>query len=133
MPRHATDRTRHGLLRAGLTLTAATAAFGGAATAAAHAAHSPEAGQAGGALRQLTEADPQAALGSALHHSVTPLKSLQLYPLAKTGTDPLTNGVGAQVADFRPVRTTAVTGVLSDGQALQDLPVVGQVTSALPR
>ena len=43
------------------------------------------------------------------------LKSLQLNPLANTGVDPLDNAVGTQVADFKPVSTTAVTGPLVTG------------------
>lgn len=56
---------------------------------------------------------------------------LQLDPLAGTGTDPLNNTVGTQIADFKPLSTAAVTDPVTRGGALKDLPVVGQVTQLL--
>ncbi|MFH8515053.1 hypothetical protein ACH4CE_08010 [Streptomyces gelaticus] len=129
MARHALSRSRRrALLRAGLTVTAVGAAIGagGAAAQAAPLPHVPvvgadtglgEAGEAaGGALT--------GALGHSLGNGIAPVTHLQLDPLAGTGTDPLDNAVGTQVADFKPLSTAAVTDPLTSGGALKDLPSV---------
>lgn len=67
----------------------------------------------------------------ALGHAVSPVTQLQLDPLAGTGVDPLANGVGTQVADFKPLSTGVATDPLTSGGALKDLPVVGQVAGLL--
>ncbi|WP_405998950.1 hypothetical protein [Streptomyces sp. NBC_00829] len=133
MARHTAPQSRRlALLRAGVTVAAVAAAFG-AGEAAAQAAPAAPVGldTLGGAQGQ--GAGP--ALIGAVTKSVTgvgQLKSLQLNPLAKTGVDPLANGVGTQVADFKPVSTEAATGPLAAGAALKDLPVVGAVSGMLP-
>ncbi|MFG3284903.1 hypothetical protein [Streptomyces sp. NPDC048111] len=116
------------LLRAGLTITAAGAALAGAGQAA-QAAPAHTTGQSA------TVTDLAAAaqgVTGAVGHVFGPAKGLRLDPLANTGVDPLTNGVGTQIADFQPVSTTAVTGVVTSGAAVGDLPVVGAVTGLLP-
>lgn len=60
------------------------------------------------------------------------MTQLRLDPLAGTGADPLNNTVETQIADFKPLSTAAVTGPVTSGGGLKDLPVVGQVTQ-LPR
>ncbi|MET9477202.1 hypothetical protein [Streptomyces sp. NPDC002922] len=67
----------------------------------------------------------------ALGHAVSPVTQLQLDPLAGTGVDPLANGVGTQVADFKPLSTGVATDPLTSGGALKDLPVVGEVAGLL--
>ncbi|WP_269853585.1 hypothetical protein [Streptomyces sp. RPT161] len=67
-----------------------------------------------------------------LDSSVGPVKRLQLYPLAKTTVDPLTNTVGTQIADFKPISTKALTKPFSDGDSLSQLPLVGPITKILP-
>ncbi|MFI6287126.1 hypothetical protein ACIBCM_20660 [Streptomyces sp. NPDC051018] len=119
------------VLGAGLTAAAIGAALAAGETA--HAAPAAPAAPVGGGGTALP--GPAAGVAGAVTNSVTGigyLKSLQLNPLAKTGVDPLANGVGTQVADFKPVSTELVTGPLSDGAALQDLPVVGGVAKTLP-
>ncbi|GAA3374737.1 hypothetical protein GCM10020367_39790 [Streptomyces sannanensis] len=115
---------RHILLRAGLTITAAAAAALGAGGAA-HAA---------GVDTPVGEVGPDTAQGvlDGVAYAITPVKTLRLNPLAKTGADPLDNTVGTQVADFQQVSTAAATGPLAQGAALKDLPVVGQVSGLLP-
>ncbi|MFD7323838.1 hypothetical protein ACFV9D_22500 [Streptomyces sp. NPDC059875] len=127
MARHKQSRTpgRGALLKAGLTATAAGAAVLGMGAAAAQAAPLPL------PVDSLVGSDAAAALG-ATGHAVGPLTSLQLDPLANTGVDPLDNGIGTQVADFKPVGTNLVTDHVTKGGALDDLPVVGQVTGLLP-
>ncbi|MET7524601.1 hypothetical protein ACFYSJ_00860 [Streptomyces sp. NPDC005248] len=127
MARHALSRSRRrALLRAGLTVTAVGAALG-AGGAAAQAAPLPVA-PASGADSSL---DAVGGATGALGPAVSPLTQLQLDPLANTGVDPLANGVGTQVADFKPLSTGVVTDPLTSGGALKDLPVVGQVTGLL--
>ncbi|GAA3848507.1 hypothetical protein [Streptomyces sedi] len=93
---------------------------------------------AGAASAEVLPRDPAGALGTAtevtggsLQSAVDPVLDLQLYPLAETGTDPLSNTVGTQVADFQPVSTELLTGQLSEGastrQLLGGLPLLGPV------
>ncbi|MEV7197130.1 hypothetical protein AB0N81_35780 [Streptomyces sp. NPDC093510] len=140
MARHAVNKSTgarsRALLRAGLTVTAAGAALGvGGAGAAAAAEPGPAAPQAGHAspLDAVT-GTPAQALATALGHSAkggfTPVRDLQLDPLANTSVDPLSNTLGTQVADFKPVSTAFATGPLASGASLGELPVVGGL---LPR
>ncbi|MFJ8312696.1 MULTISPECIES: hypothetical protein [unclassified Streptomyces] len=119
------------LLRAGLTVTAAGAALAGAGPAAqaAPVAPAPAAGRSAGATD--IEAAAQ-GLAGAFGYAVAPVKVLRLDPLAGTGVDPLANGAGTQVADFKPVTTAMATGPLTSGGALKDLPLTGPVTGLLP-
>ncbi|MBC2875317.1 MULTISPECIES: hypothetical protein [Streptomyces] len=143
--RHAfrpSSRLARPLVRTGLTLTAGAAiAVTGATEASAHphagpsarpAAHPsghPSARPGSTAQAQLGPVDLAAAAEGArigLQKSVEPLipvlRMLPVNPLARTGSDPLNNAVGTQVGDFKPVSTRALTGSLSDGGKVQDLP-----------
>ncbi|MEW2069518.1 hypothetical protein [Streptomyces sp. NPDC007346] len=135
MALHARKPERRALLRAGLTVTALGAALGAGAGSAQAApqlppvAEVPEQGAA--ALQAVTRSAGPAvtsALGTSLTNSIAPVTNLQLDPLANTGVDPLDNAVGTQVADFQPVTTAVLTDPITSGGALNDLPVVGQVT-----
>ncbi|MFE9133974.1 hypothetical protein [Streptomyces sp. NPDC007355] len=129
MARHAeTPSRRNALLRAGLTVTAAGAAVLGAGAGAQAAAPVPL------PVDSLTRTDAGAAGVGALSgvtHGLGPLTRLQLDPLANTGVDPLDNGLGTQVADFKPVGTNLVTDHVTKGGAVADLPVVGPLTQGL--
>ncbi|MFF4868118.1 hypothetical protein ACIPQA_03360 [Streptomyces sp. NPDC090109] len=130
MARHAAPRTsrRSALLKAGLTVTAAGAALVGAGAGAQAAAPLPV------PVDSLTQTDAAAAGAGALGgvgHALGPLTRLQLDPLANTGVDPLDNGLGTQVADFKPVGTNLVTDHLTKGGAVADLPVVGPLSQGL--
>lgn len=72
------------------------------------------------------------ALRSSTSNGLAPLKHLTLDPLANSGTDPLDNALGTQIADFQPLSTAAATGPITRGGSLSTLPVVGQVASLLP-
>ncbi|MFJ4966121.1 hypothetical protein EES43_18535 [Streptomyces sp. ADI96-02] len=134
MALHARKPERRVLLRAGLTITALGAALGaGAGSAQAvqlpAAADAPEQGVS--ALQEVVKTATPAltsALGYSLAGSIAPITDLQLDPLANTGVDPLDNAVGTQIADFQPVTTAVVTDPITNGGALNDLPVVGQAT-----
>ncbi|MFC8171790.1 hypothetical protein [Streptomyces sp. NPDC057325] len=130
MARHAAPRTsrRSALLKAGLTVTAAGAALVGAGAGAQATAPLPL------PVDSLTQTDAAAAGAGALGgvgHALGPLTRLQLDPLANTGVDPLDNGLGTQVADFKPVGTNLVTDHLTKGGAVANLPVVGPLSQGL--
>ncbi|MCF3963409.1 hypothetical protein [Streptomyces fuscigenes] len=129
MARHAAPTpARHALLRAGLSVTAAGAVLGlgGAAAQAA-----PSAGTDASQAAEATSGALTGAVGNVAHGAALPLTNLQLDPLAKTGVDPLDNGVGTQIADFKPVSTKPLTDPVTQGGALGTLPVTGPVTSLL--
>ncbi|MGI5481040.1 hypothetical protein [Streptomyces lavendofoliae] len=110
--------TRHTWLKAGLTVSALGAALG-ATGGAAHAVVQPP------QVPQLPAMDTQAALegtAGAIPHVTGVAKNLKVNPLAQTGVDPLNNGVGTQVSDFKPVNTASATGSLT---SLPALPVAG--------
>ncbi|MEU3605875.1 hypothetical protein AB0E83_10525 [Streptomyces sp. NPDC035033] len=130
MARHAEPKApRRGLLlKAGLGVTAAGAAVLGAGASAQAVAPVPL------PVDSLTRTDAGAAGAGALTgvaHGVGPLTRLQLDPLANTGVDPLANGLGTQVADFKPVGTNLVTDHVTQGGAVADLPVAGPLTQRL--
>ncbi|MFD8545132.1 hypothetical protein [Streptomyces sp. NPDC059649] len=158
MPSHARpkpSRVPRTLLRAGLVVSAAGAALagGGAATAGAAPASTPHHGpdhngpDHHGPDRQSTHrhsperhgtdtgATASALTGALLHSTaggVGPLKNIQVDPLANTPVDPLANAVGTQIADFKPLSTTLLTGSLSRGAAVRDVPLVNKVERVLP-
>ncbi|MFD8415718.1 hypothetical protein ACFV2Q_28850 [Streptomyces sp. NPDC059650] len=107
MARHAAPGTSPALrLRsAGLTVSMAGAALAMAA---------------GGA--QAGELSVPAAVGGAVGGAVDPIADLKVYPLAHTGVDPLDNGIATKVADFPSVGTGMVTGALTQGPSVAELP-----------
>ncbi|MGW0750355.1 hypothetical protein [Streptomyces sp. NPDC002587] len=109
MARHAAPSATHRLRTAGLTASMAGAALVMAA---------------GGA--QAGELDVPAALTGV----TDPIANLKVNPLAHTGVDPLDNGVATKVADFPAVGTGMVTGVLTQGPSVGELPTTA-VTSLL--
>ncbi|MFG2618288.1 hypothetical protein ACGFXC_11750 [Streptomyces sp. NPDC048507] len=109
MARHAAPHSSAQRLRtAGLTLSMAGAALAMAA---------------GGA--QAGELDIPAALSGV----ADPIANLKVNPLANTGVDPLDNGVATKVADFPSVGTGMVTGSLTRGSSVGELP--GAAVSSL--
>ncbi|MGY0492167.1 hypothetical protein [Streptomyces sp. WG-D5] len=135
MARHADSTTstsvRRALMRVGLTVTAAGVAVG-AGGAAASAAPIPLPQSAGDSNVEAAAGGVSTALNAATANGVGTLKRMQLDPLAGTGVDPLDNAVGTQVADFKPVSTEALTGPVTSGASLEELPVVGAVAGVLP-
>ncbi|MFE9633740.1 hypothetical protein [Streptomyces sp. NPDC006463] len=109
MARHAAPSATHRLRTAGLAVSMAGAALAMAA---------------GGA--QAGELDVPAALAGV----TDPISNLKVNPLAHTGVDPLDNGVATKVADFPAVGTGMVTGVLTQGPSVGELPTAA-VTSLL--
>ncbi|MFF9602853.1 hypothetical protein ACF1GY_11270 [Streptomyces sp. NPDC014684] len=111
--------------RALIALAAAGAALG-AGAASAHA----DGARLADTPASLGGVDPAAGLTSvagAVGHATGPVAGLKPNPLAGTGVDPLDNGVGTQIADFRPVDSRDLTRPVVEADSFGSLPVVGQV------
>ncbi|GHD52309.1 hypothetical protein GCM10010317_034070 [Streptomyces mirabilis] len=82
----------------------------------------------------LGNVDPQAGLGAltgTVGYVTGPIAGLKPNPLAGTGVDPLDNGVGTQLADFKPLTSQALTGPLAQARSVGSVPVVGQALGSL--
>ncbi|WP_060890842.1 hypothetical protein, partial [Streptomyces europaeiscabiei] len=82
----------------------------------------------------LGQVDPLAglqALNGTVGYVTGPIAGLKPNPLAGTGVDPLDNGVGTQLADFKPLRSTALTGPVAQAPSIGSIPLVGQVVGGL--
>ncbi|MFF6993570.1 hypothetical protein ACFY93_01200 [Streptomyces sp. NPDC008313] len=128
MARHSAPRTptARRVLRALTTAGLALGAGAGAASAA-------PAAEAGARPVSLADVDPQAGLAAAtgtVGNVTGPVANLKPNPLAGTGVDPLDNGVGTQLSDFRPVSSQDVTGPVAQAPSLGGVPVAGQALGA---
>ncbi|MGW1759292.1 hypothetical protein [Streptomyces mirabilis] len=121
--------------------TARVAVALGVVAAGAAAAASPAVADAAPAVdltrtrpTSLGHLDPQAGLGvltGSVGYVTGPIAGLKPNPLAGTGVDPLDNGVGTQLADFKPLTSRALTGPLAQAQSVGSLPVAGQALGLL--
>lgn len=133
MARH-TSPHRPAARRALLVLAAAGAALGaGAATASADSVPG-----LGVNYRPLDfgTIDPQAGLRATtgiVGYVTGPVAGLKPNPLAGTGVDPLDNGVGTQLADFKPVGSRMLTAPLAQAPSLGSVPGVGPLLGTLGR
>ncbi|MFJ4782965.1 hypothetical protein [Streptomyces sp. NPDC088794] len=78
--------------------------------------------------------DPQAgtqALTGMVGYVTGPVADLKPNPLAGTGVDPLDNGLGTQLADFKPLATQALTGPVAQAESIGSIPLVGPVAGLL--
>ncbi|MFJ8009575.1 hypothetical protein [Streptomyces fagopyri] len=132
MARHAAGKNPTAR-RALAALATAGAALGvGAGTAAADTAPAVDMMRARPA--SAGNLDPQAgvqALSGTLGYITGPLSGLKPNPLAGTGVDPLDNGIGAQLADFKPLSSQSLTRPLAQAPSLGSMPVVGQALGVL--
>ncbi|MEU8688160.1 hypothetical protein [Streptomyces sp. NPDC048665] len=115
--------------RALIALAAAGAALGaGAVTAHAESAAPPV--KVPSRPTSLGDFDPQAGLAvlaATVPYVTGPVAGLKPNPLAGTGVDPLDNGVGTQLADFKPVGTQTVTGPVAEAPSIGSLPGADRV------
>ncbi|MGI5367777.1 hypothetical protein C9J60_13820 [Streptomyces sp. A244] len=82
----------------------------------------------------LGKIDPESGLQAAtgtLGYVTGPVAGLKPNPLAGTGVDPLDNGIGTDLADFKPVTSQALTGPVAQAQSIGSIPVVGQAAGLL--
>jgi hypothetical protein len=133
--RHAAPKTPTAR-RALLALTTASLALGAGAGAASADVGKPvnTAEMPKEANVKLAPVDVKAGLGvlrDTAGYAVAPVGNLKPNPLAGTGVDPLDNGVGTQVADFKPVTSKQVTGPVAQADDVDALPVAGPVISSL--
>ncbi|MFJ5271587.1 hypothetical protein [Streptomyces sp. NPDC088358] len=132
MARHASGKNPTAR-RALVALATAGAALGaGAATAAADTAPAVDVLRTRPA--SAGDLDPQAglqALTGTVGYVTGPIAGLKPNPLAGTGVDPLDNGVGTQLADFKPLTSQALTRPLAQAPSVGSVPVVGQALGVL--
>ncbi|MFG3226422.1 hypothetical protein ACGF07_16780 [Kitasatospora sp. NPDC048194] len=118
---------------AGLAAAVGAAVLLGAGSAQA----APAAGQApSGGPATLARTDVGQALSgttAGLGYGVAPIKSLRLDPWANSSADVLNNGATVQPDQgLAPVGTGTLTGPLSAGGGIKDLPLAGGLTGILP-
>ncbi|MER6439881.1 MULTISPECIES: hypothetical protein [unclassified Streptomyces] len=132
MARHASGKNPT-VRRALVALATAGAALGaGAATAAADTAPAAEGARTRPESAGSLDAQAGArALSGTLGYITGPLAGLKPNPLAGTGVDPLDNGIGAQLADFKPLSSQSLTRPLAQAPSLGSMPVVGQALGVL--
>ncbi|MGW3447550.1 hypothetical protein [Streptomyces sp. NPDC001076] len=131
MSRHASSPTPTARRALTALATAGVALGAGAATAAADT--QPAVDVVRTRPTSLGRIDPQAgvrALGAMLPYVTGSVAALKPNPLAGTGVDPLDNGVGTQLADFKPLRSKMVTGPVAQAPSVGAMPVVGQILRA---
>ncbi|MFJ9703830.1 hypothetical protein [Streptomyces sp. NPDC101234] len=128
MPRHTSSPNPTARRALAALATAGVALGAGAATAAADTR--PALDVVRTHPTALGQIDPQTGLkvlGGVLPYVTGPVAGLKPNPLAGTGVDPLDNGVGAQLADFKPLTSKMLTGPLAQAPSIGSLPVVGKI------
>jgi len=130
MARHVSPPRIPNAQRALVALATAGAALAAGAATACAAGGEPAAGPAHTRVTSSGPVGPQAgarALTGSVGHVTGPVAGLRPNPLAGTGVDPLDNGVGTQIADFKPVTSRDLTRPVAEADSLGSLPALGQV------
>ncbi|MFD9463895.1 hypothetical protein [Streptomyces sp. NPDC060027] len=134
MARHAAQQNTLARTTARIAAAVGVVAAGAAAASPAFADTAPVADAGRTRPASLGNIDPQAGLGAltgTVGYVTGPVEGLKPNPLAGTGVDPLDNGVGTQLADFKPLSSQALTGPLAQAPSVGSIPVLGQVTGLL--
>ncbi|MFJ6505072.1 hypothetical protein OHB33_17195 [Streptomyces sp. NBC_01558] len=134
MVRHAAQPTSLARTTARIAAAVGVVAAGAAAASPAVADSAPVVDVMRTRPTSLGSVDPQAglqALTGTVGYVTGPVEGLKPNPLAGTGVDPLDNGVGTQLADFKPLSSKALTGPLAQAPSVGSIPVLGQVTGLL--
>ncbi|MFJ3445273.1 hypothetical protein ACIPM2_29300 [Streptomyces sp. NPDC086081] len=134
MARH--DSPKKPTARRALALLATAGAALGAGTTTAAADTTSLLGVVNTRPTDLGRIDPQSGLQATtgtLGYVTGPVAGLKPNPLAGTGVDPLDNGVGTQLADFKPLTSQALTAPVAQAQSIASIPVVGQAAGLLSR
>ncbi|WP_309094488.1 hypothetical protein [Streptomyces sp.] len=132
MARH--DSPKKPTARRALAVLATAGAALGAGTATAAADTTSLLGVVNTRPTDLGRIDPQSGLQATtgtLGYVTGPVAGLKPNPLAGTGVDPLDNGVGTQLADFKPMTSQALTGPVAQARSIAGIPVVGQAAGLL--
>ncbi|MDX3760334.1 hypothetical protein ACWDBO_16145 [Streptomyces mirabilis] len=132
MARHAHQQTP--LARTTTRIAVALGVVAAGAAAASPAVAAPAVDLTRTQPTSLGNLDPQAGLGvltGSVGYVTGPIAGLKPNPLAGTGVDPLDNGVGTQLADFKPLTSRALTGPLAQARSVGSVPVVGQALGSL--
>ncbi|MEU1516701.1 hypothetical protein ABZ490_31930 [Streptomyces sp. NPDC005811] len=133
MARHASPQNPTGR-RVFAALATASVALGAGAGAASAAPGEPVVDVMRTSPTSLGTIDPQTGVRgvlTTLPYVTGAFTGLKPNPLAGTGVDPLDNGVGTQVADFRPLTSQMLTAPLAQAKSLGAIPVVGDVAKVL--
>ncbi|MEU8792856.1 hypothetical protein [Streptomyces sp. NPDC048643] len=134
MVRHAAQPTSLARTTARIAAAVGVVAAGAAAASPAVADSAPAVDVLRTRPTSLGNIDPQAglqALTGTVGYVTGPVEGLKPNPLAGTGVDPLDNGVGTQLADFKPLSSKTLTGPLAQAPSVGSIPVLGQVTGLL--
>ncbi|MER5474975.1 hypothetical protein ABZX90_22025 [Streptomyces sp. NPDC002935] len=134
MARHAAQQNTLARTTARIAAAVGVVAAGAAAASPAVADTAPVVDAVRTRPTSLGNVDPQAglqALTGTVGYVTGPVEGLKPNPLAGTGVDPLDNGVGTQLADFKPLSSRALTGPLAQAPSVGSIPVLGQVTGLL--
>jgi hypothetical protein len=134
MARHAAQQNTLARTTARIAAAVGVVAAGAAAASPAVADSAPALDAPHARPTSLGAVDAQAGLRSltgTVGYVTGPVEGLKPNPLAGTGVDPLDNGVGTQLADFKPLTSKALTGPLAQAPSVGSIPVLGQVTGLL--
>lgn len=134
MARHAAQQTTMARTTARVLAAVGVVAAGGAAAAPAVADTHPVVDVMRTRPTSLGNIDPQAglaALTGTVGYVTGPVQSLKPNPLAGTGVDPLDNGVGTQLADFKPFSSQALTRPVAQAPSVGSMPLLGPTTGLL--
>ncbi|MHB9853218.1 hypothetical protein [Streptomyces sp. Tue6028] len=134
MARHAARQTTMARTTARIAAAVGVVAAGAAAATPAFADTAPAVDVMRTRPTSLGNLDPQAgveALTGTVGYVTGPVEGLKPNPLAGTGVDPLDNGVGTQLADFKPLSSQALTRPLAQAPSVGSIPVLGSATGLL--
>ncbi|WP_028802980.1 hypothetical protein [Streptomyces sp. 142MFCol3.1] len=134
MARHAARQTTMARTTVRIAAAVGVVAAGAAAASPAFADAAPVVDVMRTRPTSMGNLDPQAgvkALTGTVGYVTGPVEGLKPNPLAGTGVDPLDNGVGTQLADFKPLSSQALTRPLAQAPSVGSLPVLGRATGLL--
>ncbi|MEU6384509.1 hypothetical protein ABZ847_13150 [Streptomyces bauhiniae] len=136
MARHSAPRSSRqpAARRALIALASAGAALAAGASAAHAEAAAPVVDVPPLRSADIGDINPQSgvnALTTSVGYATGAIAGLKPNPLAGTGTDPLNNGIGTTIADFKPLNTLALTGPIAQAPSFAAVPVVGQALGLL--
>jgi hypothetical protein len=134
MARHADQQTTMARTTVRIAAAVGVVAAGAAAATPAVADTAPVVDVMRTRPTSLGNINPQAGLAATtgtVGYVTGPVAGLKPNPLAGTGVDPLDNGVGTQLADFKPLTSQALTRPVAQAPSIGSIPVIGRGTGLL--